>query len=240
MELGRVLKHCVTVAIFAVMAPAVAFAGAWTLPEGTGQWLAGLTAAASTEYFNGNGLASTPRYDKIEAQFLMEYGLTDRLTAIVDPGLQHIDIASPVDASRTGLGYAEFGARYEFLEGDSWVFSGQATLRLPGTTDIPNPASIGYTDVEADVRALLGHNFTIGALPAFIDLEIAQRQRSDGLPSEFRTDATFGVKVLPQWLLLAQSFNVVSEGAGNTAYTGGSYAYYKLQLSAVYSLTPKW
>jgi protein XagA len=217
-----------------------ALAGAWTLPEGTGQWLASLTAATSTSYFDNSGLASTARYNKVETQFLIEYGLTDRLTAIVDPGLQHIDIAAPTDAQRTGLGYTEFGARYRLFANPSWVVSGQATLRAPGTADTSNPAAVGYTDVEADFRALVGHNFTLGGLPAFFDLEVAQRQRTAGLPSEFRADATFGVNVLPQWLLLAQSFNVVSEGAGNTVYDGGSYEYYKLQLSAVYSLTPTW
>ncbi len=84
----------------------------------------------------------------------IEYGLTDRLTAIVDPGLQHIDIAAPTDAQRTGLGYTEFGARYGFYTDPSWVLSGQATLRLPGTTDTANPAAIGYTDVEGDFARL--------------------------------------------------------------------------------------
>jgi hypothetical protein len=199
-----------------------------------------LTAASSTSYFNGSGLASTPRYNKFEAEALIEYGLTDRLTAILNPGLQSIDIAAPNNAERSGLGYTEFGARYGFLESPDWVFSGQATLRVPGTTDTANPAAIGYTDVEADFRALLGHNFKFGDMPAFFDLEVAQRERTSGLPSEFRADATLGVKVLPQWLLLAQSFNVISEGAANTAYDGGSYEYYKLQLSAVYSLAPTW
>jgi len=236
----RVLKRCVGVVFLLLLASQAASAGAWTLPQDTGQWLAGLTAATSTNYFSNGGLASTPRYDKFEAQLLIEYGLTDRLTAIVDPGLQHIDIAAPTDAERTGLGYTEFGARYGFLEDQSWVLSGQTTLRVPGTPDTSNPAAIGYTDVEADFRALLGHNFTLGEMPAFFDLEAVQRERTAGLPSEFRADATLGVKVLPQWLLLAQSFNVISEGAGNTLYDGGSYEYYKLQLSAVYSLTPTW
>jgi hypothetical protein len=39
-------------------------------------------------------------------------------------------------------------------------------------------------------------------------------------------------------MLLAQSFNVISEGAGSPVF--GSYDYYKLQLSAVYVLTPAW
>jgi hypothetical protein len=161
------------------------------------------------------------------------------LTAILDPGLQHIDIAAPTNAARTGLGYTEFGARYGFVVDPTWVFSGQATLRVPGTTDTSNPAAVGYTDVEADLRLLLGHNFKIGDLPAFFDVEVAERVRTMGYPSELHADATIGVKVLPQWLLLAQSFNVVSEGSGISIF-GGSYEYYKLQLSAVYEITPTW
>lgn len=222
-----------------VVAPATASAGAWTLPRGTGQWLATIAGSESTASFNGVGLASTPRYDKVDADVLLEYGLTDRLTAIVDSGLQHIAIAAPTDAERTGLDYSEFGARYGIVQNQSWVLSGQATLRLPGTTDTSNPAAVGYTDVEADVRALLGHNFTLGDKPAFFDLEVAERVRSAGAPSEFHADATLGVRILPRWLILAQSSNVISEGAGSPIY-GGSYEYYKLQLSALYTLAPSW
>lgn len=219
--------------------PSAAFAGAWTLPQETGQWVATIDASAATEYFEHGGFLPTPRYDKVEAQLLIEYGITDRLTAIVDPGVQHIDIAAPTSAERSGLGYTEFGARYAFFQDPSWVLSGQATLRLPGTTDTSNPAAVGYTEVESDLRVLLGHTFQLSGLPAFFDLEAAERVRTAGAPSEFRFDATLGVQVLPRWLLLAQGFNVVSEGSGIPLY-GGSYDYEKLQLSAVYQLTPDW
>lgn len=219
--------------------PSVAWAGAWTLPEGSGQWIVTFDASVATRYFSDSGLAPTPRYSKEELQAWIEYGLTDRLTGIISPSLQNIDIGSPTNAERTGLGYTEFGARYRFYEVPTWVVSGQATLRIPGTTDVSNPAAIGYTDVEADFRALLGHNFTIGDRPAFTDLEIAERWRTAGYPSEFRVDATLGVQLFPQWMLLAQSFNVISEGGG-LSVLGGSYEYYKLQLSAVYGLTPTW
>ena len=76
-------------------------------------------------------------------------------------------------------------------------------------------------------------------LPAFFDVEVAERLRTAGYPSEFRVDGTLGVKIFPRWTLLAQSFNVISEGSGNPAY-GGSYDYFKLQLSALYTLTPNW
>jgi hypothetical protein len=69
---------------------------------------------------------------------------------------------------------------------------------------------------------------------------VAERVRTAGYPSEFRVDATLGTYVGPRWLLLLQGFNVVSEGAGDVDYTGGSYDYEKVQLSAVYALTPTW
>jgi hypothetical protein len=234
-----VLKRCGWFLFGLLSAPSAAWAGAWTLPQGTGQWFATVTASEANNYFDGSGLASTPRYDKDEAQVLIEYGITDRLTAIVDPGVQHIDIGAPTSAERSGLGYTEFGARYGFVEDPTWVFSGQATLRLPGTTDTSNPAAVGYTDVEADLRLLLGHNFKLADMPAFFDVEVAERARTGGYPSEFHADATLGVKVFPRWLLLAQSFNVISEGSGMSIF-GGSYEYYKFQLSAVYELTPTW
>jgi protein XagA len=215
--------------------PCPAFAGAWTLPAGSGQAGVITTVSSATRGFDGSGLTPTPRYDKTEVQGLIEYGITDQLTVIGSPGLQHIDIAAPTDARRTGLGYTELGGRYRLLQADSWVLSGQATMRVPGTNDTSNPAAIGYTGVETDIRGLFGYSFAFRDLPAFVDLQVAQRFRAGGPPSELRADATFGVQVAPQWLLLAQSFNVVSEGAGNAPFA--SYEYYKLQLSAVYSLT---
>jgi protein XagA len=234
-----VFKRCVAYALTVLWAPSVAWAGAWTLPEGTGQWIATLTAATSTEYFTGSGLAPTPRYSKEELQVLIEYGLTDRLTAIFIPGLQNIDIAAPVSAQRTGLNYTDFGARYAFYQSPDWVASGQILVMVPGTTNISNSAAIGYTDVETDFRALVGHNFKIGDIPGFLDFEVAQRWRTDGYPSEFRFDGTAGFQIFPRWMLLAQSFNVISEGSG-LSYLGGSYEYYKVQLSAVYKFADTW
>ena len=140
------LKRCVWFLFGLLSAPSAAWAGAWTLPQGTGQWFATITASEANNYFNGSGLASTPRYDKDEAQVLVEYGLTDRLTAIVEPELQHIDIAAPTSAERTGLGYTEFGARYGFVEDPTWVFSGQATLRPPSL--IPSCRSLPQGDTR--------------------------------------------------------------------------------------------
>jgi hypothetical protein len=214
-------------------------AGAWTLDAGQGQLLVTGAMSGADQAFDGSRkLKPTPRYDKFEFQGLFEYGITDRLTAILAPGLQHIDIAAPVDAKRNGLGFSEFGARYKFMQGDEWVLSGQSTLRVPGTFDAGNPTAIGYNRFEFDFRALLGRSFRIYNLPAFVDLQLGQRFRGGDQPNELRSDATLGVQPLPQWLLLVQLLNVVSEGASPPLFP--SYDYSKLQISVVHDLTRQW
>ena len=213
-----------------------ALAGAWTLDSGVGQVFLTGTLSTSDLIFNpARQMQGAPRYSKFEAEALLEYGVSEHFTAIVGPGVQDINIAAPVNAQRSGLGYTELGGRYQLLQADSWVASGQLLLRLPGTTDSSNPAAIGYTDVQTDVRALLGHSFTLGSMPAFIDLEAAQRFCSAGAPDEFHADLTFGVRLAPRWLLLIQSFNVLSEGSGTWGFS--SYDYEKAQLSVVYGVS---
>jgi hypothetical protein len=216
-----------------------ALAGAWTWEEGHGQiGLGGLFSEANNAFAPGRQVQSATRYHKFELQGLVEYGLTDRFTLMVAPGLQHVDIGAPTNVERNGLGYTEFGARWRAWQSDGWVFSTQATFRLPGTTDSANPAAIGYTDSEIDLRALAGKSFTVFGLPAFVNFELAQRVRTGAPPDEFRADATFGLRFAQKWQALAQSFTVISEGSGQPPFT--SYDYSKLQLSAVYDFSPGW
>lgn len=219
-----------------LLSPSAALAGAWTLPANNGQVSVTSTVSSATGAFdNAGAVHRAPRYDKFELQGWLEYGVSDRFTGIIAPGLQHVDIAAPNDASRTGLGYTEFGGRYKLFQGQSWVTSAQVTTRIPGTNDTSNPAAIGYTGVETDMRGLIGANFAIYGMPAFVDVEFAQRFRAGAPPNEFRADFTVGVQPAERWVVLAQSFNVISEGAGSAPFS--NYQYYKLQLSAVYALT---
>lgn len=232
----RVGIRCI-LAVGLMSTATAAFAGAWTLDAGTGELIITGTAMQATSVFDSNSkLQSIPRYGKEEAQALIEYGVTNWFTAMLQPSLQHVNIAAPFGAERGGLGYTDIGGRARIWSDDSWVVSAQATFRIPGVLDKTNPAAIGYTDPEVDIRGLVGYSFKAGTLPAFIDVEVAQRFRLGGPPDEFRTDITFGIRPVDRWLFLAQSFNVVSEGAGTWGF--GSFAYHKFQLSAVYALTP--
>jgi hypothetical protein len=73
--------------------------------------IATVAASSATSAFDdAGGLTSIPRYDKPDVDVLVEYGLNDRLTLVLlQSGLQHISIAEPVDAARTGPDYTEPG-----------------------------------------------------------------------------------------------------------------------------------
>jgi hypothetical protein len=223
----------------AAVLPPAAHASAWLAPEGHGQVVVTATASSAGKAFDGNGsLQGTPRYDKQELQALIEYGVTDWFTAIAIPTLQHVDIASPTDASRSGFGNSEFGGRVRVIQQDNWVLSAQGTVRVPATADTNNPAAIGYTGTDVDLRALYGVSFPVYGMPAFFDAQLAQRFRTGGPPSEARLDLTFGLRTAEQWLLLLQQFNVVSEGSGGALFPSNNY--HKLQFSVVYDFAPQW
>jgi protein XagA len=223
----------------AALIPEAAGAGAWLMPEGHGQVAVIETVSAAGKAFDASGAPqSTPRYNKTEVQVLIEYGLSDWLTAMAIPSVQRVDIAAPINADRTGMGNSEIGARARVLQESNWVMSVQGTLRLPGSYDAGNPAAVGYTGFDVDLRALFGVSFALGGLPSFVDLQVAQRFRTGGPPSEARVDLTLGLRAAQQWLVLLQQFNVFSEGAGGALFP--AYKYHKLQMSVIYDITPKW
>ena len=73
------------------------------------------------------------------------------------PGLQHVDIAAPTYASAPVSATRNSAAATAVLQGQ---FMGSPPARrrcgFPGTNETSNPAAIGYTDVETDLRGLFG------------------------------------------------------------------------------------
>jgi hypothetical protein len=214
-------------------------AAAWTLDARHGQAIITTTASRADEGFDGSrSLHSRSRYQKLDTQALLEYGLTDRLTLILAPGLQHIQVGTSSAATDGNPYYVEAGARLGIWNGSNWVFSGQATLHWTANSGGTNSIPVDNTGTQIDMRALFGYGFRFAHRPAFLDLQAGQRFRSGGTPDEVHVDLTFGVRPSSRWLLMAQLFSVVSEGAGRSGIP--SYDYFKFQPSAVYSLTDRW
>lgn len=215
-----------------------AHAAAWTQEQGKGQIIVtGIYSQSGRGYDRDGNVIDVRDYTKNEVYALFEYGVTDDLTLIVNPSLRHVGVEGPGDDS-TGLGYTEIGARYRVAASGSWVFSGQATFRIPGEEREDNIAQIGSTESEIDLRGLVGTGFTIGQANAFVDLQAGYRIRNGEPPNEYKIDATFGIRPTPRLLLLAQSFNTISDGRGRGIFD--RYRYYNLYVSGAYDITPRW
>lgn len=223
--------------LLAGLAAVPAFAGAWTQAKGRGQAIVTGLYSHSGKGYDGKGdVVDIADYAKSEAYALVEYGLTDRLTLMINPSLRHVSVEGGDDTS--GLGYTELGGRYRLTTDQSFVFSVQATARIPGAKRRDNLAQVGATDEEYDVRALAGVPFKIGTKDAFVDLQGGYRFRAGSPPNEYHADATFGVRPAANFLVMAQVLNTFSDGAGAGVFT--SYRYHNAYLSGVYDLDSRW
>jgi hypothetical protein len=226
-----------TIALVAVYAPA--HAGAWLQQKGRGLLILSANLLSSGRAFDDGGNSfDIPRYNKFELDGWLEYGLTDHLTAILQPQFRSVDIASPTAASHSGAGYTGIGARVGLWSNEHSVISFQSLLRIPGSSDENDPAQAGSTEMEEDVRLLYGRSFKLGAWPAFLDSEFGYRFRGGDAPDEIRSDVTFGVRPRPDLMLMAQSFSTFSQGEARGIYDVGWE--WKASASLVWDFTPNW
>lgn len=231
----KVLK--LSLGLFSACAATTAHAGAWTQPEGTGQIIAtGIYSHSGKGYDREGHVIDIADYTKAEIYLLTEYGVTDDLTLMVTPSFSHVDIDG--GNASTGAGYTELGGRYRLVQEGNAVFSLQGSFRIPGKKRRDSLAQIGSTDSEIDLRALAGTSFKIGGKDGYVDLQAGYRIRNSAPPNEFRFDATVGVRPTKTLLLLVQSFNVISDGAGRGIFD--RYRYHNLYAGGIYDLGSSW
>ena len=194
----------------AVLAPAVALAGAWTWPQGSGQAILSLTGGEGA-YAGISGLGAA-RETRLASSLNLEYGLSDRVTAVFAGGVENYAIAAPVADAYRGLDYSAAGLRARLLSSKSFVWSVQATGLVPGAHDPLRPAQAGATGFDSDWRALVGSSFVVAGWPSFADAEFGYRTRAGGPPGEWRADLTLGARPRPELAIMAQAFGAVSNG----------------------------
>jgi hypothetical protein len=224
--------------IFAALLPGSALAGAWTLPRGHLQLISGTIYANADHAFDNRGSASLPvTYDKVLTQAYVQYGITDWLTAFLDPEYAvarsgpaggHISVAR--DAAIAG------GARVRITDAIGLV-SLEASVKSAGAFNLSVSANSVVSGRQAELRALYGMNFPLLGRFAFFDVEVAHRWVSGGRPDEVPIDLTLGWHASPKLMFMAQSFNIVSGGA-RPPY--GYYRSHKLQFSAIYDFSARY
>ncbi len=212
-----------------------AHAGPWTLEKGQGQLITSIIYSHAGQTFDNDGdAAPAPDYDQLMAFFLTEYGITDDLTLVANPGVRRIKIEGV--GTSTGLAPSEFGLRYRLFHDDRSVISAQVSGFTPGSTRSVKIAQIGTNDWQADARLEAGTSFKLGKADAFASAEAGYRLRTGAPPNEFHLDGAVGVRASKRVLLIANSFNTISNGRGSAGYS--AYRYSNLYAGTVVDLNP--
>ena len=184
------LKRCVAVCARTGCRCAVGrpVPGAWTLPQGTGQWLTTrhrqhvdqrvrrqrrLALDAALQQSRAAAPARIRPHRPVDRDLSVPACSTSTSPRRPAP-------SAPASATPSSAG------AIAFCRTTAGCCPARRRCGFPGTTDTSNPAAIGYTDVEADFRVLLGHSFMLGGMPAFFDVEVAaahaRRRRAQRVP----------------------------------------------------------
>ena len=219
-----------------VSAPAGAFGGAWTLPQGTGQLIETLYGwTGFGPPWGGN--PAVPQ-NRVDAQTYVQYGLTDSFTVLGETALERYALGPPTQNTYTGLDYSGAGLRAKLWSTGEWVFSGEATVFAPGAHDSKAAAQEGNTGWAGEARFNAGGNFTLGSTPGFIDAEFAYRLRTAGPPNEWHGDLTVGFKFTPRLMLMLQNYNTVSAVSSDRTFP--TWRSSVIEASIVYALDDRW
>lgn len=213
-----------------------AWAGAWTLPQGSGLMIDTLFgwSGNGAPWGGGKGVPQT----RFDAQTYVEYGLTDDWTIFGEMALEHYTLGHPTPSVYTGLDYSEIGLRRKLWSTGEWVFSGEATLFLPGAYNPAAPAQEGDTGGAGEGRLLAGTNFQLGPWPGFLDAQLGYRLRTAGPPDEWHGDLTVGFKPRSGVILMVQEFTTISVASSNPSFPAWRQSL--VEASLVVPLVDRW
>ena len=207
-------------------------AGAFLQKPGEGIVIVGGAFTDAVRAYDSAGrLVPVAHWRKFELTTYAEYGLSEAITVIASPSL-FVFRQNPPGQSRSATGIAEAGVRARLVEWDGNILSGQVVVRAPLAGQSARPFADTTRFMQTDVRLAWGRGFELAGFAVFSDLQIGFR--SNGVfGHEGRMDATLGAWVMPDWLLLLQSFTTVTPGG----LVRARYLQQKVAASAVYWVT---
>ncbi len=218
---GGIMKIWLRLAVLAacLVFPAAAEASAWPQATGDTQIIISYEPGNADKGFDANGdkSLSLDKWKTNEASLYVDHGVSERLTLTAK--VNYRDYTT--DSGRfSGLSSIEAGGRWTVKRTDDFVFALGASAEGLGKgrrTDF-DLSTKGGTDY--DLRAYAGKSFRFMGKPAFIDLQAARHLRQYEA-SQWRVDATLGLKPSPKWMVMAQVFagRTDKESWGHAAWT---------------------
>lgn len=167
-------------------------------------------------------------FSKFETSLYSEYGLTDRLTLVLQlAGQQVSQDNNGITDTASGLAASRLGLQLQVFETRRWIVAGQISAVVPGGGENVADRPLGDGANGIEMRALVGRSVR---RRGFLDLQIGHTWRSEDYPSETRFDATLGWRLSDRYSVMAQSF--LTSGAADRRRNNRSFVQHKVQVSA--------
>ncbi len=194
---------------------------------------------AETRFGRGGRPLKTGRFSKQETAAQAERGLGDGLTLLAGATLRASSFAAPSGTNLAMAGVVSAGLRARLWSDDATVLALQGTLTAGGERSRPSRLRAFEPPAEAEMRLLVGRNFSLLDRPGFAEAQLGYRWRGGRNADELVIDATLGIRPLPRLLLLLQSFNAIALQP-DRRFDGGRMRRHKLQPSLVWEISESW
>ena len=201
MNRRRAIDGLLPIAFVLAFASAV-HAGAWTQPEGALNMAVTFARYESSWYWDEqreSKKALDGAFSKTEARLYLEYGLTDRYTAILNFPWKRQEKGSPSDLSDSGVGDIEIGLRRRLWNRGSEAAAVQLVFGIPAGYDDRIPVALGSGNRYADLRYVWGRSWPLRGGYGYVNLEFGYRAFDDDEPNQFRMDGILYAPLSPSW-----------------------------------------
>lgn len=205
-------------------------AGAWTQQRGEGYYKLGLRVVRATRFYEpGGNRISIPTTGDYTTSFYGEYGLTDRLTLVVDVPFKRITLNRQVERTsgfvlfdgdaKTGVADSEFGVRFGLIRKGQSVLSAELLFGIP-IGDDTQQSGLLTGDGEFNQLFKLQFGQSLYPKPVYFSGEVDFNNRTNGYSDEFRYAAEIGYTFHSKFLAIFRIRGVESLKNGDGALGG--------------------
>ena len=230
---------CIGAALFAVVTalPLSAHGSAWS--RGNGE----LMIISRADYFASDlgkisvgGVDVDGKFERIESNTYVEYGLTDKLTVggKIFYGTSWLTRGENIE-SASGITEFETFAQYQVSRNDRHAFAVKLTGGIPTSFESGARPSVESDGADLEISALYGRSVTFEPIKTFAAAEIGFRKRFSDSADQFRFLTTIGVEPSDRWAILFDMFSVTS--LRNERANGADFDVVKIQPSIVWRTT---
>ena len=227
------------VAIAALTPVQHCFASPWSRDNGE------VMIISRADYFRSDlenvsvgGVAVDGRFERLESNTYLEYGVTDKLTVggKVFYGTSWLTRGASVE-SNSGFTELEAFAQQQVFRNDRHAGAVKVAVGIPAGLESGIRAGQQSDGVVMEVALLYGRSLTFEPIKTFAAVEVGAQKRFGDAADQMRFLTTVGIEPSDRWTLLIDTFSIKS--LRNEDPGGADFDVIKIQPSIVWRATKR-